>query len=87
MTNIIPFVPRIVERAEEEMPRQIKIDWANFEPVFSIKQIEAGGFADIEGLVPMEIALLMLERIQSYKTKRATASQAKRKTGKKKRTI
>ena len=87
MTNVIPFVPRIVERAEEDMPRPIKIDWAKFEPTFSVRQIEPGGFAQIEGLVPMEIARLMLESVESYGTKRAAASKAKRTACKKKRAV
>ncbi|GLR91302.1 hypothetical protein [Bradyrhizobium iriomotense] len=87
MTNIIPFVPRIVKRAEEEMPQVEKIDWSTFPPTFSVSQVEPGGFAEIEGLVPMEIARLMLEGLEAYKAKRTPAAKTKAKSsaGKKRR--
>lgn len=78
MTNIIPFVPRVVERAEEEMPQPIKIDWANFTPLFTVNQIEPGGFVEIDGIVPMEIAVLMLKGLEDHKAKRTAAGKAKR---------
>ncbi|MGQ2186080.1 hypothetical protein ACT4MK_22385 [Bradyrhizobium barranii] len=90
MTNIIPFVPRIVKRAEEEMPQGEKIDWSTFEPIFRFGQVESGGFAEIEGLVPMEIALLMLNGLEAYKAKRAAAAKTKKTkntAGKRKRTV
>jgi len=64
-----------------------KIDWATAEPTFRFGQVESGGFAEIEGLVPMEIALLMLNGIEAYNAKRAAAAEtkAKRTGGKKKR--
>lgn len=85
MSNIIPFVPRIVKRAEEEMPQVEKIDWSTFDPCFKFAQVESGGFAEIEGLVPMEIALLMLNGIEAYKAKRASAAKPKKAASKKKR--
>jgi hypothetical protein len=86
MTNIIPFVPRIVERVEEEMPRVEKTDWATFEPTFRFGQVESGGFAEIEGLIPMEIALLMLKGLEEYKANREAAANAKKTAGRKRRT-
>jgi hypothetical protein len=85
MTNIIPFVLRSVERVEEDMPHVEKTDWATFEPTFRFGQVESGGFAEIEGLVPMEIALLMLKGLEEFKAKRASAAKTKRTAGKKKR--
>ncbi|TFW55805.1 hypothetical protein CT676_38525 [Bradyrhizobium sp. MOS001] len=85
MSNIIPFVPRVVKKAEEEMPQVKKIDWSTFPPTFSFSQIEPGGFAEIEGLVPMEVAILLLEGLEAYKAKRASAVKTKRSAGKKKR--
>ncbi|MGY4428462.1 hypothetical protein ACVWWO_000939 [Bradyrhizobium sp. F1.13.1] len=85
MSNIIPFVPRIVKKAEEEMPHVEKIDWSKFPPTFRFDQVEPGGFAEIEGLVPMEIALLMLNGLEAYKAERASAAKTKRSAGKKKR--
>ncbi|MCS3929599.1 hypothetical protein M2175_004630 [Bradyrhizobium elkanii] len=90
MTNIIQFVPRIVKRAEEEMPQAEKIDWSTFPPTFSFSQIEPGGFAEIEGLVPMEIALLMLNGLEAYKARRESAAKTKKTkntAGKRKRTV
>ncbi|OSI69925.1 hypothetical protein [Bradyrhizobium canariense] len=84
MSNIIPFVPRIV-KAEEEMPQVEKIDWSKFPPTFKFDQVEPGGFAEIEGLVPMEIALLMLNGLEAYKAERASAVKTKRSAGKKKK--
>jgi len=68
------------------MARLIKIDWAKIDPIFSVTHIEPGGFAKIDGLVPMEIALLMLEGVEAYRAKRAAATKAKR-AGKKKRAV
>jgi hypothetical protein len=85
MTNVIPFVPRAVEKVEEEMSQPIKIDWANFTPMFTVNQIEPGGFVEVDGLVPMEIAALLLKALEDFKAKRAAATKAKR-AGKKKRT-
>jgi hypothetical protein len=87
MSNIIPFIPRIVKRAEEEMPQVENIDWSTFPPTFRFDQIEPGGFAEIAGLVPMEIAVLMLKGVEAYKAKQAAAVKTKRSAGKKKRNI
>jgi hypothetical protein len=58
---------------------------AKLQPVFHIKQIEAGGFADIQGSIPMEIALLMLKEVESYRNPpRRGLKKAKRKTVRKK---
>ena len=56
MSNIIPFVPRIV-KAEQEMPQVEKIDWSKFPPTFKFDQVEPGGFAEMSTVSRLEMEI------------------------------